>query len=128
MAEKLLIKYFPPTKNARMRNEIIAFRQTDDKSLFEAWKRFKELLRKCPHHEMPICIQMETFYNGLLPPTRLMLDASASRALLKKSYTEAYDLIESIVAISYQWPTTRMNSAKKVASAHELNEVSALSA
>ncbi|KAL5562952.1 hypothetical protein UlMin_032699 [Ulmus minor] len=44
---------------------------------------------------------METFYNGLLPPTRLMLDAFAGGALLNKSYAEAYDLIESIAAKSY---------------------------
>ena len=56
MAEKFLIKYFPPTKNARMRNEITSFRQIDDESLFEAWERFKELLRKCRHHWIPICI------------------------------------------------------------------------
>ncbi len=77
LAKKFLTKYFPPTKNARMRNDITSFRQTEDESLFEAWEIFKELLRKCPHHGIPICIQMETFYNGLLLPTRLMLDASA---------------------------------------------------
>ncbi|KAL5573532.1 hypothetical protein UlMin_023129 [Ulmus minor] len=71
---------------------------------------------------------METFYNGLLPPTRLMLDASAGGALLNKSYAEAYDLIESIAANSYQWPTSRLNSAKKVAGVHELGDVSALTA
>ena len=49
-------------------------------------------------------------------------------ALLNKSYAEAYDLIESIAANSYQWPTTRLNSAKKVARVHELSEVSILSA
>ena len=101
MAKTFLIKYFPPTKNARMRNEITSFRKIDNESLFEAWKRFKELLRKCPHHGIPICIQMETFYNGLLPPMRLMLDALVGGALLNKSYTEAYDLIESITANSY---------------------------
>ena len=57
-----------------------------------------------------------------------MLDTSVGGALLKKSYAEAYDLIESIAANSYQWPTTRVNSAKKVAGVHELNKVSALSA
>ena len=31
-----------------------------------------------------------------LPPTRLMLDASAGGALLNKSYAKAYELIESI--------------------------------
>ena len=71
---------------------------------------------------------METFYNGLLPPTQLMLDAYVGGALLNKSYTEAYDLIESIAMNSYQWPTSRINSMKKVAGVHELGDVSALTA
>ena len=128
MAGKFLTKYFPPTKNARMRNEITSYRQTDDDSFFEAWEIFKDLLQKCPHHGIPICIQMETFYNGFLPPTRLMLNASIVGALLNKSYNEAYGLIESIAANSYQWPIARVNSAKKVAGVHELNEVSTLTA
>ncbi|KAL5578038.1 hypothetical protein UlMin_019737 [Ulmus minor] len=71
---------------------------------------------------------METFYNGLLPPTRLMIDASAGGALLNKSYAEAYELIESIAVNSYQWPNSRINSTKKVAGVHELGDVSALTA
>ena len=70
---------------------------------------------------------METFYNGLVPPTRLMLDAFVGGALLNKSYAEAYELIESIAANNNQWPIARLNSTKKVAGVHELSEVSALS-
>ena len=57
-----------------------------------------------------------------------MLNSSAGGALLNKSYAEAYELIESIAANSYQWPTSRLNSTKKVAGVHELNDVSALTA
>ena len=65
LAEKFLMKYFPPTKNAKLRNDITSFQQVDGESLYEAWERFKELLRKCPHHGILYWIQMETFYNGL---------------------------------------------------------------
>ena len=41
MTEKFLIKYFPPTKNYRMSNEITSFKQTDDESLFETWRDLK---------------------------------------------------------------------------------------
>lgn len=88
MAEKFLTKYFPPIKNARMRNDITSFRQLDVEYLFEAWERFKELLRKCSHHRIRVCIQMESFYNGLLPPSRLMLEVSSGGTLLRKSYNE----------------------------------------
>ena len=92
LAEKFLIKYFPPTKNARMRNEITSFQQLDGENLHEAWERYKELLRKCPHHGIPHWIQMETFYNGLNGQTRTIVDASANGAILSKSYNEAYEI------------------------------------
>ncbi|KAM6559604.1 uncharacterized protein LOC115712327 [Cannabis sativa] len=105
LAERFLMKYFPPTKNAKLRKEITSFQQFEDESLYETWERFKELLRKCPHHGIPHCIQMETFYNSLNAHTRMVVDASANGALLAKSYNEVYDIIERISNNNYQWPT-----------------------
>lgn len=45
-----------------MRNEITSFRKRGYESLFDVWERFKDLLRHCPHHGIPICIQLETFF------------------------------------------------------------------
>ena len=53
LAEKVLIKYFPTTRNARFRNEIIAFQTFEDETSSEAWERFREMLRKCPRHGLP---------------------------------------------------------------------------
>ncbi|KAA3477484.1 protein FAR1-RELATED SEQUENCE 5-like [Gossypium australe] len=36
LTERFLIKYFPPSKNAKLRNEITIFQQLDDESLYEA--------------------------------------------------------------------------------------------
>jgi hypothetical protein len=61
-----------------------------------------------------------------------MLDASSGGALLSKSYTEGFDLIESITTNTYQWPTIRANPAsntsKKSAGVHEVSETTALAA
>ena len=38
LAERFLMKYFPPSKSAKLRNEITTFQQMDDESLYEAWK------------------------------------------------------------------------------------------
>ncbi|XP_050878277.1 uncharacterized protein LOC127082090 [Lathyrus oleraceus] len=113
--ENIMAKYFPPSKNSKRRNEITSFRQRVDDSLFDAWERFKELLRQCPHHGIPICIQLETFYNGLVPSSRNMLDASSGGALLSKSYEEGYKLIESITTNTYQCTVIRkyVNSTQK---------------
>ena len=36
LAERFLVKYFPPRKNAKLRNEITTFQQLDDESLYKA--------------------------------------------------------------------------------------------
>ncbi|KAH9727218.1 hypothetical protein KPL70_008578 [Citrus sinensis] len=128
LADKFLMKYFSPTKNAKLRNEITSFHQLEDESLYEAWERFKELLRRCPHHGIPCCIQLETFYNGLNLSTRLMVDASANGALLSKSYTEAYEILERIANNNYQWPSARQPAARGSAGVHNIYAIIALSA
>ena len=123
-----LTKYFPPTKNAKLRNKITSFHQLEDKSLYEAWERFKELLRRCPHHGIPCCIQLETFYNWLNPSTRLIVDASVNRALLSKSYIEAYEILERIANNNYQWPSIRQPTARGAAWVHNIDAITTLSA
>nr|GEZ60824.1 reverse transcriptase domain-containing protein [Tanacetum cinerariifolium] len=41
---------FPPSKTTSLHNEITSFQQQFDESFSEAWDRFKDLLRACPHH------------------------------------------------------------------------------
>ena len=112
MADKFLMKYFAPTKNAKLWNEITSFHQLECESLYDAWERFKELLRRSSHHGIPCCIQLETFYNGLNPSTTLLVDASANEALLSKSYNEAYEILERIANNNYQWPSTRQTAVR----------------
>jgi len=50
MAKKFLNKFFQLAKSAKMRNDISNFMRMDNESLYEAWERFKEFLRRCPHH------------------------------------------------------------------------------
>ncbi|KAD4180096.1 hypothetical protein E3N88_28687 [Mikania micrantha] len=59
MTNKFLLRYFPPSKNARMRSNIHAYMQEDGESFHETWERFKELLRKCPHHGLELWQQLE---------------------------------------------------------------------
>ena len=50
MTEKFLLKYFLPAKTAKLRNDISSFVQMDLETLYDAWERYKDLLRRCPHH------------------------------------------------------------------------------
>ncbi|XP_060969783.1 uncharacterized protein LOC133037007 [Cannabis sativa] len=128
LAEKFMRKYFPPTRNAKFRSEIMSFQQLEDESTSDAWERFKELLRKCPHHGIPHCIQMETFYNGLNAASRMVLDASTNGAILSKSYNEAFEIFETIASNNYQWSNTRAPTSRKVAGVLEVDAITALTA
>ncbi|GJW95704.1 pyruvate dehydrogenase (acetyl-transferring) kinase, mitochondrial [Tanacetum coccineum] len=47
---KFLSKYFPHARTAKKMEEINNFQQDQDKNLYQAWERFKELFMKCPQH------------------------------------------------------------------------------
>ncbi|KAF7821995.1 uncharacterized protein G2W53_027450 [Senna tora] len=79
LAQQFLTKYFPPGKTAKMRNDITSFVLLNIESLYEAWERFKDLLRKCPHHGLPKWLQVQTFYNGLSSEIKTSIDAAAGR-------------------------------------------------
>nr|GEY57584.1 hypothetical protein [Tanacetum cinerariifolium] len=51
LVSKFINQFFPPSKTTNLRNEIINFQQRFDESFSEAWDRFKDLLRACPHHD-----------------------------------------------------------------------------
>ena len=65
MAKRFLAKSFPPAKTAQLRSEIGEFKQNDFESLYEAWERYKDLIRRCPQHGLPDWLQIQMFYNGL---------------------------------------------------------------
>ena len=60
--------------------------------------------------------------------TMLMVDVSANGALLSKSYTETYEILERIANNNYQCPSARQPAARGSAGVHSINAITALSA
>ncbi|GJQ91400.1 reverse transcriptase domain-containing protein [Tanacetum coccineum] len=71
------INQFFPLKTTNLHNEIMNFQQRFDESFCEAWDRFKDLLRACPHHGFTELHQLDTFYNALTPTDQDSLNAAA---------------------------------------------------
>nr|GEX59072.1 reverse transcriptase domain-containing protein [Tanacetum cinerariifolium] len=61
----------------------------------EAWERFKDLLRQCPHHGFSELHQLDTFYNALNPNDQDALDSVAGGNFLDKISRECLSIIES---------------------------------
>ena len=83
LSKAFLARLFSPAKTTKLRNDITSFRQEDGEALYEAWKRYKGLQRKCPHHGIPNWLLIQKFYNGLRE--QISVDAAAGGALMAKT-------------------------------------------
>ncbi|KAL0412135.1 UNVERIFIED_CONTAM: hypothetical protein Slati_3803200 [Sesamum latifolium] len=126
LTQKFLAKYFPPAKTAKMLNDITSFVQLDRESLYDAWERFKSMLRKCPYHELPVWRQVQTFYNGVTLDNRAITDAAVGGTIMKKLPSEAFNIINEIATNLYSYGQERVD--KRTAGIHSIDAVSALSA
>nr|GEU98049.1 reverse transcriptase domain-containing protein [Tanacetum cinerariifolium] len=64
-------------------------------TLNDAWDRFKDLLRVCPHHEFTELHQLDTFYNGLNPSDQDSLNSTADGSHLERSAHDVLKIIEN---------------------------------
>ncbi|GJY49738.1 reverse transcriptase domain-containing protein [Tanacetum coccineum] len=95
LVTKFVNQFFPPSKTTHLKNEISRFTQKFEETFSEVWKRFKEMLRACPHHRFTELTQFDTFYNGLNENDQDSLNAAAGGNLLSKTTREALNIIEN---------------------------------
>ncbi|GJT79695.1 reverse transcriptase domain-containing protein [Tanacetum coccineum] len=93
--QKFINQFFPPSKTTNLRNEITRFQQRFDESFYEAWDRFNDLLRACPHHGFSELHQLDTFYNALNANDQDSLNSAAGGNFLDKMPRECLKIIES---------------------------------
>nr|GEV27516.1 DNA-directed DNA polymerase [Tanacetum cinerariifolium] len=101
IVNKFVNQFFPPSKTTHLKNEISRFTQRFEETFGEAWKRFKEMLRVCPHHGFSELTQIDTFYNGLNEQDQDSLNATAGGNLLSKTTREAFKIIENKSKVRY---------------------------
>ncbi|GJY75213.1 reverse transcriptase domain-containing protein, partial [Tanacetum coccineum] len=95
LVSKFINQFFPPSKTTNLRNEITRFQQRFDESFYEAWDRFNDLLRACPHHGFSELHQLDTFYNALNANDQDSLNSAAGGNFLDKMPRDCLRIIES---------------------------------
>ncbi|XP_073120693.1 uncharacterized protein [Henckelia pumila] len=127
LAKSFLTKYFLPSKSMKLRADITTFSQGEQDTFFEAWERYKDLLRRCPHHQLPDGLVVQTFYYGLSHSNRTMIDAAAGGNLLRKSSVDGYELIEEMACSSYH-PLSERSVARKSNGIHQVDAFTSVAA
>ncbi|KAG8491362.1 hypothetical protein CXB51_014485 [Gossypium anomalum] len=114
----------PPAIPAELANKILLL--MDLKTLYDAWGRHKDLLRRCPHHGLPLWLQVQMFYNGVNPSTRQMIDATTGGTINNKTPEKAYEFIKEMSLNNYQWQVMRTKPTK-IAGVYNVDSVTMLS-
>ncbi|XLS81622.1 hypothetical protein HN51_047453 [Arachis hypogaea] len=78
LVNAFLAKFFPPQKMSKLRVEVQTFRQKEGESLYEAWERYKQLIRRYPFNMLSEWSILGIFYDGLSEMSNMSLDHSAS--------------------------------------------------
>ncbi|GJX86966.1 reverse transcriptase domain-containing protein [Tanacetum coccineum] len=116
LVNKFVNQFFPPSKTTHLKNEIYRFTQKLKETFSEAWERFKEMLRACPHHGFMELTQFYTFYNGLNENDQDSLNAAVGGNLLSKMTREALNIIENKSKVRYsrnKSNVSRMNTTSR---------------
>ncbi|GKE56048.1 reverse transcriptase domain-containing protein, partial [Tanacetum coccineum] len=103
LVSKFVNYFFPPSKTTNLKNDITNFQQKFEETFSEAWDRFKELLRKCPHHGFSELHQIDTFYNALTQSNQDSLNAAARGNLLNRTPRDALTIIENKLKVRTSW-------------------------
>ncbi|XP_070004686.1 uncharacterized protein [Nicotiana sylvestris] len=103
MTRKILAKYFSSAKTGKFRREIHNFCQNETKTVFEAWERFKEIVRKCQHSGIELWMQLQDFWDGFTPASHRILSNAAGGPLMKKTPEEIVIIPDELSEDANQW-------------------------
>ncbi|GJX92919.1 reverse transcriptase domain-containing protein [Tanacetum coccineum] len=95
LVSKFINQFFPLKTTTIVITKSRSFNKDSSKSFYEAWDRFNDLLRACPHHGFSELHQLDTFYNALNANDQDSLNSAAGGNFLDKMPRECLRIIES---------------------------------
>ena len=114
LVEAFMERFFLPALTSKRRREILAFKQRQEESLYNAWERYKKLMKRCPLHGIDQITQMDIFYHARNYSSKGIIDAACCGAFKRKSAEEANQLIEDLAKSKYRAPVETSGNSSRV--------------
>ena len=89
LVEAYMNRFFSHALTSKRRREIIVFKQGEDESLYNAWERYKRLLKRWPMHGIDLTTQMNIFYHSMNYTSNGIINTACYGAFKRKSVEEA---------------------------------------
>nr|XP_017239488.1 PREDICTED: uncharacterized protein LOC108212272 [Daucus carota subsp. sativus] len=121
ISTEFLSKYYPSDKTQQMRAIILTFKAQPGEGLYQAWERYKALLRKCPHHGYEEWMVLSTFFGALNSDIRLSLNVAAGGNFKKAHVHQAKALLEELASNNYAWAPSGTSSVKSAQDTEMMN-------
>jgi len=96
LLDAFLSKFFPISKTASLRGNVVSFQQQKTETISEAWERFQGYISDCPHQGMARWLLMHTFYHRLTQKAHECQDASTKGSFLELTIGKAEILLDKI--------------------------------
>ncbi|XP_023771140.1 uncharacterized protein LOC111919779 [Lactuca sativa] len=112
MREEFIDQFCPHSKIAKLKKAIANFEHLLGESLYEAWERYKGLIRNCPQNDLNVQQEVSIFYDGVNVTTRQLLDSQGP--LTKKAPAVIKTLVEEFSKHSREYHNPRNNTARGV--------------
>ena len=113
LVEAYMSRFFLPTLTAERREEIIVFKQEEFESLYNAWERFKRLLKRCPMHGIDLTTHMDIFYNAMNYASKSIIDVSCCGDFKRRSVEEVRELIEDLAKCNFKASSETSGSSSR---------------
>ena len=114
LVEAYMSRFSPLALTFDRRGEIIVFKQGDDESLYNAWERYKRLLKRCPMHGIDLTTQMDIFYHSMNYASKGIIHVACYRAFKRRIAEEARQLIEDLAKCNYKAPSESSVSSNRL--------------
>ncbi|XP_035841299.1 uncharacterized protein LOC110919217 [Helianthus annuus] len=94
MQQAFLDEYYSMAKTDDARDEIRSFRQLSGEPLHEAFTRFREMMRRCHHHQIEKWELVKCFVRGLDDNTWNRLESTSNGTLLSNHEDDDWEFLE----------------------------------
>ncbi|XP_063942820.1 uncharacterized protein LOC135150447 [Daucus carota subsp. sativus] len=112
IAQAFLTEYFPPNKTNDLVDKLTTFKQEYDETLKDAWDRFKDIQRSCPHHGLEKWFFLKCFYYGLDSETKSTVDNAAGGVFQDKGVDDGYVFLANLAANHFNNPRAPKKGGK----------------
>ena len=97
LRNRFCLAFFPISRIAALRQEILNFQQKEKETIGVAWDRFSILTHFGPDLSLPNHVSLQHFWLGLSKESALQLDITAGDSFMHKTTKEGEALLDRIL-------------------------------